>query len=145
MNRISSILRNPALTSLGCWLDFQLSGGEGKFSQKIGRKEESVMKRIVPITIALLLVLAAAPFTFGSGDKGSGMKEGVDMEAAKATFEEYCAKCHGLDRPLGKQKDKDGWEATVSRMSDYHKRFGGPIPEDAEDAIVEYLVKAAGK
>jgi hypothetical protein len=30
-------------------------------------------------------------------------------------------------------------------MSGYHKRFGGPIPDDDRAAIVEYLLEVAGK
>jgi len=102
------------------------------------------MKRMFPIMVVALMALAVASIAVGK-QGGSGMEEKVSMEAAKASFEEYCGKCHGLDRPLAKVKDEDGWERTVERMSGYHKRFGGPIPEDAEDAIVQYLVEVAGK
>jgi mono/diheme cytochrome c family protein len=102
------------------------------------------MKRIFPILTVALMVLVMVPLAVGK-DKVQEMAEKVDMEAAKATFEETCGKCHGLDRPLGKKKDRDGWESTVERMSGYHKRFGGPIPKDDQDAIIEYLVKVAGK
>jgi hypothetical protein len=108
----------------------------------VGRDEEKTMKRVFPIMFLLLIVLALSSAAVGDGKKGTGM---VDLETAKASFEEYCAKCHGLDRPLGKRKNKDGWETTVSRMSGYHKRFGATIPEDIEDAIVAYLVEVAGK
>ena len=102
------------------------------------------MKRIFPLIVVVLMVLIFTPFAVGK-DKSDSMGEKATMEKAKASFEEYCGKCHGLDRPLGKVKDKGGWESTVERMSGYHKRFGGPIPEDDVDAIVEYLVKVAGK
>jgi len=69
----------------------------------------------------------------------------MDMEAVKATFENYCSKCHATSRPLGKKKDQAGWEKTVSRMSGYHKKFGAEIPEKDSTTIINYLVKVAGK
>jgi len=103
------------------------------------------MKKMVLVLLALLMVLAVASLTMGSSQNDKQMQEGFDLEAAKASFEEYCSKCHSIDRPLGKQKDRNGWETTVSRMSDYHKRFGAPIPEETRSAIIEYLVSVAGK
>jgi mono/diheme cytochrome c family protein len=103
------------------------------------------MKKVMPIMIAMFMVLVMAPLVVGDSHEKAQVDDKTAMETAKASFEEYCGKCHGLDRPLGKQKDKDGWEKTVDRMSGYHKRLGDRIPEDAEDTIVKYLVDVAGK
>jgi hypothetical protein len=103
------------------------------------------MKRIFPVVVTFLVVVMMAAFAIGDSHKGTKMDVEIDLEAAKATFEGYCGKCHDLDRALGKKKDKDGWEKTVERMSGYHKRFGNRIPEEDEDAIIEYLVREAGK
>jgi len=35
----------------------------------------------------------------------------------KNTFEAKCSVCHGIDRPLGKNKKAADWLATVQRMS----------------------------
>ena len=102
------------------------------------------MRKTITMFFVVLIVLGMAAMVAGSS-KGEKMDEGIDMEAAKASFEEYCGKCHGLDRALEKKKDKDGWEKTVERMSGYHKRFGDRIPEDDEDSITAYLTGVAGK
>ena len=96
------------------------------------------MKKIVPLILAAMMVLAMAVFSVGQGKEGN-------MEGGKAVFEEFCGKCHELERPLKSAKDRAGWERNVNRMSKYHKRFGGPIPEEARGAIVDYLTEIAGK
>jgi hypothetical protein len=101
------------------------------------------MNKMIPVLVALL-VLIAVPLGV-TADEAAPAVEQVDMEAAKVTFEETCSKCHDLKRPLGKSKDQRGWERTVSRMSGYHKRFGGPIPPEDQDAIIQYLLVNAGK
>ena len=114
-------------------------------------EKESDMKRVFPIAIAIF-ALVAVSITFVAMDqaRASEMKEAaaqpVDLEAAKVTFEDICSKCHATSRPLGKKKDQDGWERTVSRMSSYHERQkGGAITEEDQKAIVQYLVSVAGK
>ena len=95
------------------------------------------MKMIIPVLLALA-VLTLAPLA-------GVAEEMVDMEAAKVTYETTCSKCHDLGRALGKTKDQPGWERTVSRMSGYHKRFGGPMPPGDQEAIIQYLLVNAGK
>jgi mono/diheme cytochrome c family protein len=114
-------------------------------------EEESDMKRLFPIGLAIL-VLMAVSLTFIAVDSSTAGEakemaaDTVDMEAAKVTFEETCAKCHALSRPLGKKKDQAGWENTVERMSSYHKRQKGKaISEEDQMAIVQYLLSVAGK
>jgi len=96
------------------------------------------MKRMFPLILAGMLVLMMATFSVGKDKE-------TDAGAGKAAFKEYCGKCHDLDRSLKRQKTRDGWKKNVDRMSGYHKRFGGPIPEDARDAIVQYLEDTARK
>ena len=109
------------------------------------------MKRLFPLGLAILVLFAVA-ITFVTMDtvRASDAKEmavePVDLEAAKVTFEATCAKCHATSRPLGKKKDQAGWESTVERMSSYHKRQkGGPISDENQKAIVQYLLSVAGK
>ncbi|GAB6062663.1 photosystem P840 reaction-center cytochrome c-551 [Deferrisoma palaeochoriense] len=72
---------------------------------------------------------------------GPAVAQEFDLEAAKALFEQKCSACHSLDRPLKKNKDRAGWEKTVSRMARYAS--GMISPEDA-DIIVEYLTRVRG-
>ena len=109
------------------------------------------MKSLFPVVITLI-VLIAVPLTLmaaGSApatDAKEMAAEPVDMEAAKVTFETTCSKCHATSRPLGKKKDQAGWEKTVSRMSSYHlKKMGKAIPEEDQEAVVQYLLSVAGK
>ena len=101
------------------------------------------MKKMIPVLLALL-VFAVVPFVV-TADETAPAVEMVDMEATKVTVETTCSKCHDPSRALGKTKNQAGWERTVSRMSGYHKRFGGPIPDADQVAIVQYLLVNAGK
>ncbi|RJP18062.1 MAG: hypothetical protein C4529_13420 [Deltaproteobacteria bacterium] len=59
----------------------------------------------------------------------------------KALFDVKCSTCHALARPLGKNKDRDGWTTTVTRM----QKVNGCAITDAEaKAIVDYLVQVRG-
>ena len=109
------------------------------------------MKKFMPLTI-LIIVLVAVPLTLMAMDSAPKVEakemaaQEVDLEAAKVTFEDVCSRCHATSRPLGKKKDQAGWERTVTRMSSYHKnKKGGPISEEDQNAIVQYLVSVAGK
>ena len=62
------------------------------------------MKRI------LLALLLAVPFVGGSASASS------DLTAPEQLFEAKCSVCHATSRPLGKNKDRAGWESTVKRM-----------------------------
>ncbi len=64
-----------------------------------------------------------------------------DLEAARAVFEARCSRCHSLDRPLKKNKSREGWKKTVYRMKRY---AGGAISEGDAERIVEYLVRTRG-
>jgi mono/diheme cytochrome c family protein len=60
---------------------------------------------------------------------------------AKALFEAKCSACHALSRPLGKNKDRDGWTKTVVRMQ---KVNGCDITDAEAKTIVDYLVAVRG-
>ena len=64
----------------------------------------------------------------------------VDAEA-KALFESKCSVCHPVSRPLGKNKDRAGWTATVTRMQ---KGNGCPITDAEARRIIDYLVAERG-
>ncbi len=64
----------------------------------------------------------------------------VDLGRSKEVFVNTCSKCHSLKRPLGKTKDRAGWEKTVNRMNKNNKkRFGKEIPPLDRQEIVNYL------
>jgi mono/diheme cytochrome c family protein len=60
----------------------------------------------------------------------------VGWLAAKSTFETKCSACHGVDRPLGKNKSRADWTATVQRMAG---KKPGAIGEADAATIAAYL------
>ncbi|HEX9190924.1 MAG TPA: hypothetical protein VF847_02435 [Candidatus Deferrimicrobiaceae bacterium] len=60
---------------------------------------------------------------------------------AKALFESKCSVCHALSRPLGKNKDRNGWTNTVTRMQRVN---GCPVSDEEAKAIIDYLVVVRG-
>ena len=109
------------------------------------------MNRVFPIALSIFILFAVsmtivAVDSSTAGEAKEMAAEPVDLEAAKVTFEDVCSRCHATSRPLGKKKDQAGWESTVERMSSYHKRQkGGPISDEDQSAIIQYLVSVAGK
>ena len=103
------------------------------------------MKKYVPLLIAFF-VLIAVPVALVADSHMSKAAEEVDLEAAKVTFQDICSKCHATSRALNKKKDLAGWQNTVKRMASYHERQkGGPVSDEDQNAIVQYLVEVAGK
>jgi len=98
---------------------------------------------ILIVVIAMALVFTSA-WAVHVGSEGTPTLE--ETAAVKAVFEQTCSKCHGIDRPLAKQKDPEGWKSTVKRMSEKHAaKFGEPISEKDQSSIRLYLMKVAGK
>ena len=60
---------------------------------------------------------------------------------AKALFEAKCSICHPTSRPLGKNKDRNGWTSTVTRMQQVN---GCPITDAEAKTIIDYLVAVRG-
>ena len=58
----------------------------------------------------------------------------------KELYENVCGSCHGADKVIGEQRDRDGWGYTVHVMS----QMGAPASEEELDQIVNYLVKYFG-
>ena len=83
-----------------------------------------------------------APATQGEQGAGPDVPPagGGDPEA-RALFESKCSVCHPLSRPLGKNKDRAGWTATVTRMQ---KGNGCPITDAEARRIIDYLVAERG-
>jgi len=78
------------------------------------------------VVFAAALALAALP----------ALAADYDAAAAKSTFETKCSKCHGIDRPLSKNKDAAGWQETVKRMQG---KLAGHISDAEAAAIARYL------
>lgn len=88
---------------------------------------------LIALTVAAM-IMSVAPLALADGTG-----EGLDMEKARATFERRCSVCHSIDRPLGKNKDRDGWEATVKRMAG---KLAFPVQE--QEMIIDYLAAERG-
>ena len=58
----------------------------------------------------------------------------------KELYENVCGSCHGADKVIGEQRDRDGWGYTVHVMA----QMGAPASEEELDQIVNYLVKYFG-
>ncbi|NIV37917.1 MAG: hypothetical protein GWN58_53440 [Anaerolineae bacterium] len=59
----------------------------------------------------------------------------------EALLEERCTACHTLDRVVGAQKTRDGWEQTVTRMVGN----GAQLTEDEQATLIEHLAATYGQ
>ena len=84
------------------------------------------------LLLCAVLLCAAIP--------GQAQQDAGDPKA-KALFESKCSACHATSRPLGKNKDRDGWTTTVTRMQ---KVNGCDITDAEAKTIVDYLVQVRG-
>lgn len=82
-------------------------------------------------------VLTAALFLLS----GSAFAAEPAQGPGKALLEAKCSACHPVSRPLGKNKDRDGWTATVTRMQKVNKC---PITDEEAKQIIDYLVAERG-
>lgn len=89
------------------------------------------MRRLSAMAVSTVFLLSTALPAFSAESD----------DAAKALFESKCSVCHGTDRPLSKNKDKEGWEATVKRMQS--KKPDNFNDEEAKK-IADYLTKVRG-
>ena len=55
----------------------------------------------------------------------------------KDTLIRVCSSCHSPDNVIANGQDRDGWEATITKMAG----FGAQGTDDDYTAILEYLVK----
>ena len=86
--------------------------------------------------VAALLIGAAA----AAGDVSD------EQAKSKALFEQRCSMCHGIDRPLSKNKSKEDWQAIVERMRENAKKLKnkGGITEEEAKRIADYLTTVRG-
>lgn len=56
-------------------------------------------------------------------------------------FEKRCSRCHTVETPLGKRKDREGWKRTVWAM----RKRGAELTDAEAQKVVDYLVRVRGK
>lgn len=86
--------------------------------------------------LLLLSSLAGIPAHAAGADPAA-----ADPTAAEPLFQKHCTTCHPADRSLKKNKDREGWQKTVTRMQGY---AGGLLGDDDATSIVEYLTHVRG-
>ena len=60
----------------------------------------------------------------------------LEYLVAKSTFQQNCSLCHGLERPLEKNKEFQAWVETVRRMSE---KKPGLLTEEEIQAVSGFL------
>jgi len=94
------------------------------------------MKNLIMLCIVALFLAACA-----SGPAVAPEPADPALKPAKAVFEAKCSLCHGIDRPLGKNKTPAEWSETVTRMQ---KKPPDRISDADVKAIVAYLNAVRG-
>ncbi len=89
--------------------------------------------RTFAVVLGLTAVLSFSTFAVA--------EEMMDTAAAKTLFETKCSICHTIERPKGKKKSIEGWEATVMRMKNTN---GCPITDEEAGMIIDYLAENYG-
>ena len=93
------------------------------------------------IKLIMLCVVVLSLAACASGPKVAPEPADPALKPAKAVFEAKCSLCHGIDRPLGKNKTLEKWSKTVSRMQ---KKAPDKISDDDVNAILAYLNAVQG-
>jgi mono/diheme cytochrome c family protein len=94
------------------------------------------MKKLILLCVVALCLAACA-----SGPTVAPEPADPALKPAKAVFEARCSLCHGIDRPLGKNKTPAEWSETVARMQ---KKAPDKISDPDVKAIVAYLNAVQG-
>jgi len=94
------------------------------------------MKKLIMLcVVALSLAACASGLTIAPEPPDPALKP------AKAVFEAKCSLCHGIGRPLEKNKTPAEWSETVTRMQ---KKAPDKISDADVKAIVAYLNAVQG-
>ena len=94
------------------------------------------MKELILLSVVALCLAACA-----SGPTAAPEPADPALKPAKAVFEAKCSLCHGIDRPLGKNKTAVEWSETVTRMQ---KKAQDKISDADVKAILAYLNAVQG-
>jgi mono/diheme cytochrome c family protein len=89
----------------------------------------------------ILCVVALSLAACASGPTVAPEPADPALKPAKAVFEAKCSICHGINRPLGKNKTPMEWSETVTRMQ---KKAPDKISDADVKAIVAYLNAVQG-
>jgi mono/diheme cytochrome c family protein len=100
------------------------------------QKGKFLMKTLMMIGVVALYFAACAPGNAAAPDPADPA-----LKPAKAVFEAKCSLCHGISRPLGKNKTPAEWSETVTRMQ---KKAPGKISDADVKAIEAYLNAVQG-
>ena len=93
------------------------------------------------IKLIILCVVALSLAACASGPTVAPEPADPTLKSAKAVFEAKCSICHGINRPLGKNKTPMEWSETVTRMQ---KKAPDKISDADVKAIVAYLNAVQG-
>ncbi len=97
-------------------------------------------KPVAVFVAAIVIAGAAAAQDFQPGFPDiAQLPEGAGREQVFYT----CTACHGLDIIKAQRLSREGWEGTVSYMTDVHGMLE-PTPEDRA-AIIDYLSTTFGR
>lgn len=94
------------------------------------------MKKLLMFCIAAVYLVACASVHADAPEPAD-----PGLKPAKAVFEAKCSLCHGISRPLGKNKTPAEWSETVTRMQ---KKVPDKISDADVTAIVAYLNAVQG-
>ena len=86
------------------------------------------MKKIIVLCLFTLVFAACA-----SGPSVAPEPADPALLPAKAVFENKCSLCHGINKPLGKNKTPTEWNKTVIRMQK-------KVPDKISDADVKEIL-----
>jgi mono/diheme cytochrome c family protein len=100
------------------------------------RKEKLLMKKWIKLYVVALSLAACA-----SGPTVAPEPADPALKPAMAVFEAKCSLCHGINRPLGKNKTPVDWSKTVTRMQ---KKMPDKISDADVKAILAYLNAVQG-
>jgi hypothetical protein len=98
-------------------------------------------KHYLPIVVVIIALLALPSC---SSQKEPPAPEAKEHGVVSEAFEDYCTDCHQGSRALGVVKNVDEWKAVTRKMSQFREsRTGEGIPQDAQDEIIDYLMKGS--
>lgn len=93
------------------------------------------MKLLKTVAWALCLFGACVVSTYGQ--QPAEQHPELPAGSGKDTLIRVCSSCHSPDNVIANGQDRDGWEATITKMAG----FGAQGTDDDYTAILEYLVK----
>jgi hypothetical protein len=95
-------------------------------------------QNLVPLIMAAMLLVIVSC----DSKKEPPVPKAKEHGVVPAAYEDYCTDCHEGVNALGRDRDVDEWRALTETMSERRLEAKGEgIPQDAQDEIIEYLMK----